>query len=169
MCSSACNLWYGLPLWACILVCIGVTLVMYQLTMFLILVCKIPDMLATCALMFVHQGLGQWYIGGGAVSTGMRLPSGASPRAHQAGGFLQRHRPRTLADHHHAGVRADRLHLPGIHQARPLYLRHGRQQAGRQAQRYQREGLPLPGRHDHRGVSSPSAAFWSPPAVLPRR
>ena len=72
-------LWYGLPLWACILICIGVTLVMYQLTMFLILVCKIPDMLATCALMFVHQGLGQWYIGGGAVSTGMRLPSGASP------------------------------------------------------------------------------------------
>lgn len=59
--------------------CILVTLVMYQLTMFLILVCKIPDMLATCALMFVHQGLGQWYIGGGAVSTGMRLPSGASP------------------------------------------------------------------------------------------
>ena len=37
---------------------------MYQLTMFLILVCKIPDMLATCALMFVHQGIGQWYIGG---------------------------------------------------------------------------------------------------------
>jgi simple sugar transport system permease protein len=72
-------LWYGLPLWACILVTIGVTLVMYQLTMFLILVCKVPDMLATCALMFVHQGLGQWYIGGGAVSTGMRLPSGASP------------------------------------------------------------------------------------------
>ena len=72
-------LWYGLPLWACIVVCILVTLVMYQLTMFLILVCKIPDMLATCALMFVHQGLGQWYIGGGAVSTGMRLPSGASP------------------------------------------------------------------------------------------
>ena len=72
-------LWYGLPLWACVAVCILVTLVMYQLTMFLILVCKIPDMLATCALMFVHQGLGQWYIGGGAVSTGMRLPSGASP------------------------------------------------------------------------------------------
>ena len=72
-------LWYGLPLWTCILVTIAVTLVMYQLTMFLILVCKVPDMLATCALMFVHQGLGQWYIGGGAVSTGMRLPNGASP------------------------------------------------------------------------------------------
>ncbi len=72
-------LWYGLPLWLCILVTILATLLMYQLTMFLILVCKIPDMLATCALMFVHQGLGQWYIGGGAVSTGMRLPNGSSP------------------------------------------------------------------------------------------
>ena len=72
-------LWYGLPLWACILVTIVATLLMYQLTMFLILVCKIPDMLATLALMFVHQGLGQWYIGGGAVSTGMRLPNGSAP------------------------------------------------------------------------------------------
>lgn len=72
-------LWYGLPLWACILVTFLVTFIMYQLTMFLVLVCKIPDMLATCALMFVHQGLGQWYIGGGAVSTGMRLPNGNKP------------------------------------------------------------------------------------------
>ena len=72
-------LWYGLPLWLCVVVSIIATMVMYQLTMFLILVCKVPDMLATCALMFVHQGLGQWYIGGGAVSTGMRLPNGSSP------------------------------------------------------------------------------------------
>ena len=72
-------LWYGLPLWLCILVTLAVTFVMYQLTMFLVLICKIPDMLATCALMFVHQGLGQWYIGGGAVSTGMRLPNGSQP------------------------------------------------------------------------------------------
>ena len=72
-------LWYGLPLWLCIVITIVVTLLMYQLTMFLILVCKVPDMLATCALMFVHQGLGQWYIGGGAVSTGMRTPYGAAP------------------------------------------------------------------------------------------
>ena len=72
-------LWYGLPLFACVLITIAVTLIMYQLTMFLILVCKIPDMLATCALMFVHQGLGQWYIGGGAGSTGMRTPAGAQP------------------------------------------------------------------------------------------
>lgn len=72
-------LWFGLSLGLSILVCLIVTLILYQLTMFLILVCKIPDMLATCALMFVHQGLGQWYIGGGAVSTGMRTPFGAEP------------------------------------------------------------------------------------------
>lgn len=72
-------LWLGLSLGMSIIVCILVTLVLYQLTMFLILVCKIPDMLATCALMFVHQGIGQWYIGGGAVSTGMKASWGAAP------------------------------------------------------------------------------------------
>ncbi|MFR9307940.1 MAG: ABC transporter permease, partial [Lachnospiraceae bacterium] len=72
-------LWFGLSLPMSILVCIVATLIMYQLTMFLILICKIPDMLATCALMFVHQGLGQWYIGGGAVSTGMKTPWNTAP------------------------------------------------------------------------------------------
>lgn len=72
-------LWYGLSLGMSIVVSIVVTMIMYQLTMFLILVCRIPDMLATVSLMFVHQGLGQWYIGGGAVSTGMRLPNGNQP------------------------------------------------------------------------------------------
>lgn len=72
-------LWFGLSLGWSIVACIVVTLIMYQLTMFLILVCKIPDMLATCALMFVHQGLGQWYIGGGAVSTGMKTSWGVAP------------------------------------------------------------------------------------------
>ena len=67
-------LWFGQSLFMSIIITIVTTLVLYQLTMFLILVCKIPDMLATCALMFVHQGLGQWYIGGGAVSTGMGTP-----------------------------------------------------------------------------------------------
>ena len=76
---AALFLWFGAPLWLAIVLTIAFTMVMYLLTMFLILVCKIPDMLATCALMFVHQGLGQWYIGGGAVSTGMRTPAGAQP------------------------------------------------------------------------------------------
>ena len=50
------------------------TMVMYLLTMFLILVCKIPDMLATCALQFVHAGLGLAFTGGSAVSAGLSAP-----------------------------------------------------------------------------------------------
>jgi simple sugar transport system permease protein len=72
-------LWYGFSLGMSIISCILFTLAAYLLTMFLIIVCKIPDMLATCALMFVHQGLGQWFTGGGAVSAGMRLPNGLAP------------------------------------------------------------------------------------------
>ncbi len=72
-------LWYGMSLFMSIVVTFIVTILLYQITMFLILVTKIPDMLATAALMFVHQGLGQWYIGGGAVSTGVRLPNGDKP------------------------------------------------------------------------------------------
>ncbi len=64
-------LWFALPLWLSIVLTILFAMVMYLLTMFLILVCKIPDMLATCALQFVHQGLGLAFTGGGAVSAGM--------------------------------------------------------------------------------------------------
>ena len=72
-------LWFGLPLWASIVVTVALTMVLYLLTMFLILVCRIPDMLATCALMFVYQGLGLWWTGGSAVSAGMPTPWGAPP------------------------------------------------------------------------------------------
>ena len=64
-------LWFAMPLWLTIVLTILFAMVMYLLTMFLILVCKIPDMLATCALQFVHQGLGLAFVGGGAVSAGM--------------------------------------------------------------------------------------------------
>lgn len=72
-------LWYGFSLAWSVVICILFTMAAYLLTMFLILFCRIPDMLATVALMFVHQGLGQWYTGGGAVSAGMRLPNGSAP------------------------------------------------------------------------------------------
>lgn len=70
-------LWFGMPLWLCIILTIVFAMVMYLLTMFLILVCKVPDMLATCALQFVHQGLGLAYTGGSAVSAGMSAASWA--------------------------------------------------------------------------------------------
>ncbi|MCD8323403.1 MAG: ABC transporter permease [Clostridiales bacterium] len=64
-------LWFGMPLWLSIVITVVFAMVMYLLNMFLILVCKVPDMLATCALQFVHQGLGLFYSGGGAISAGL--------------------------------------------------------------------------------------------------
>ncbi len=68
---ASCYLWFAMPLWLSIVLTIVFAMVMYLLNMFLILVCKVPDMLATCALQFVHQGLGLAYTGGSAVSAGM--------------------------------------------------------------------------------------------------
>ena len=42
-------LWFGAPLWLSALITVVFTMAMYLINMFLILVCKIPDMLATCA------------------------------------------------------------------------------------------------------------------------
>ena len=71
--ASMC-LWVGMPFGLAIIVTIIFAIIMYQLNMFLILVCKVPDMLATCALQFVHQGLGLAYSGGGAISGGLSAP-----------------------------------------------------------------------------------------------
>lgn len=71
--ASMC-LWFGLPVWLSFLITIIFAMIMYLLTMFLILVCKVPDMLCTCALQFVHQGLGLAYTGGSAVSAGLNGP-----------------------------------------------------------------------------------------------
>ena len=157
-------LWYGLPLFACVLITIAVTLIMYQLTMFLILVCKIPDMLATCALMFVHQGLGQWYIGGGAVSTGMRLPSGAQPvRTKLEDSFSAIGREPWLIIIMLVCVLIAHIFLEYTKHGRFIYAMGGnkqregdgniqRQQAGGQAERHQRQGIPLSRWHDYRCV-----------------
>lgn len=71
-------LWFAMPLWLAVVLTILFAMVMYLLTMFLILVCKVPDMLATCALQFVHQGLGLAFTGGGAVSAGMSMAKWAA-------------------------------------------------------------------------------------------
>ena len=72
-------LWFGLPLWLSVAFTVVLTMGLYLLTMFLILVCRVPDMLATCVLMFVHQGLGLWWTGGSAVSAGMPTRWGTAP------------------------------------------------------------------------------------------
>lgn len=75
---AALYLWFGLPFGLTIILTIVFAMVMYLLNMFLILVCKVPDMLATCALQFVHQGLGLAFAGGGAISAGMSVAKWAA-------------------------------------------------------------------------------------------
>ena len=125
-------LWFGLSLPVSILVTIIATLVLYQLTMFLILVCKIPDMLATCALMFVHQGLGQWYIGGGAVSTGMQTSWHTQPaRTALTEGFSALGRAPWIIIIMFACVLVAHIFLNYTKQGRFLYAMGGNKQAAK--------------------------------------
>ena len=60
-------IWYDMNVWLAILLTIGGTLLITLCTMFLIVVCKIPDHLATCAMMFFLDGLSLTYSGGGCL------------------------------------------------------------------------------------------------------
>lgn len=71
-------LWYGWDLLPATLLTIVLTMLLQCVTMFLIIKCKIPDLLATCAMMFVLQGIGLTYTGGGAISAGMSRPDGTA-------------------------------------------------------------------------------------------
>ncbi len=70
-------LWYGMDLVSASLITIALTMLLQCVTMFLVIKCKIPDLLATTAMMFVLQGLGLTYTGGGAISAGMSRPDGS--------------------------------------------------------------------------------------------
>lgn len=69
-------IWNNVNVWAAILLTIAGTLLITMITMFLIIKCKIPDLLATCAMMFFLDGLSLTYSGGGAISAGMPKPNG---------------------------------------------------------------------------------------------
>lgn len=69
-------IWYDMNFWLAILITIGGTLLITAVNLFLIVKCKIPDLLATCALMFFLEGLCLTYSGGGAISAGMPRPDG---------------------------------------------------------------------------------------------
>lgn len=71
-------IWYGTNIWLSAFAAIIVTIVLTLFTMFLVIVCKIPDLLATCAIMFFLDGLSLTYSGGGAISAGMPLPNGTA-------------------------------------------------------------------------------------------
>ncbi len=69
-------IWYDMNLWLAILITIIGTLVLTGIVMFLIVKCKIPDLLSTVAMMFFIEGLSLTYSGGGSISAGMPRPDG---------------------------------------------------------------------------------------------
>lgn len=66
------NMWFAMPL--TLLITTALTL----FTMLLIVKFKIPDLLATLAMMFTLQGLSLTYSGGGAISVGMPRADGTA-------------------------------------------------------------------------------------------
>ncbi|MGI6739695.1 MAG: ABC transporter permease [Christensenellales bacterium] len=71
-------IWYGTNPWIACGVAIVGTIILQLGNLFLIVVCKIPDLLATCAMMFILDGLSLTYSGGGAISAGMPRPDGVA-------------------------------------------------------------------------------------------
>lgn len=69
-------IWYDMSLWIAIPLTVVLTLVIVLVSLFLIVKCKIPDLLATVAMMFFLEGLSLTYSGGGSVSAGMPRPNG---------------------------------------------------------------------------------------------
>ncbi|MDP2791786.1 MAG: ABC transporter permease [Rectinemataceae bacterium] len=69
--------WYQMSMWLAIPLALVLTMGLMMITMLLIVKFKIPDLLATLAMMFMLDGLSLTYSGGGALSEGMPRPNGA--------------------------------------------------------------------------------------------
>ncbi len=63
--------WYKMSLWLAIPLALALTMALMMITMLLIVKFKIPDLLATLAMMFTLDGVSLTYSGGGAISEGM--------------------------------------------------------------------------------------------------
>lgn len=68
--------WYSLSMWMAIPLVIIVAILTSLITMLLIIVFKVPDLLATLAMMFILDGLSLTYSGGGALSQGLPRADG---------------------------------------------------------------------------------------------
>jgi len=63
--------WYKMSMWLAIPLALVLTMALMMITMLLIVKFKIPDLLATLAMMFMLDGVSLTYSGGGAISEGM--------------------------------------------------------------------------------------------------
>ncbi|MDY6867602.1 MAG: ABC transporter permease [Chloroflexota bacterium] len=69
--------WYEMNMWQALPLAILAAIVTSMISMLLIIVFKVPDLLATLAVMFLLDGLSLTYSGGGALSEGWPRPNGA--------------------------------------------------------------------------------------------
>lgn len=147
----ACYLWYGMNLFLSAVICVLFTMAAYLFTLFLILVCKIPDMLATCALMFVHQGLG-------AVVYRRRGNLGGDAAAQRCiaqedlfwGGFCK-YWQSALDYSDYVCLCTGSAYFPAAHKAGRISLCYRFKQDGSGIIRYFGETVPLSGRDDYSG------------------
>ena len=77
-------IWYGTNPWLACLIAVTGAIALQMCSMFLIVVCKIPDLLATCAMMFILDGLSLTYSGGGAISARAVVSGASSPATTEA-------------------------------------------------------------------------------------
>ncbi len=77
LCMSMC-IWFGVGTVGAIIYSIIGVMLITCISLFLIVKCKIPDLLATLAMTFFLEGLSLTYSGGGAISAGMPRPNGAA-------------------------------------------------------------------------------------------
>jgi len=68
--------WYSMNMWLAIPLAIILTMLLTAITLVLIVKFKIPDLLATLAMMFTIDGFSLTYSGGGAISQNMPRPDG---------------------------------------------------------------------------------------------
>lgn len=114
--------WHGLGTTEAILITLALCTLVGLFNAFLIVVLRIPDMLATLASLFVIQGVAMTYSYGGSITENMVLPS-ARWRRVLSGGLW---RAGAGADHrhYHAGGDAGRPARAVVHHPRTADVRH---------------------------------------------
>lgn len=74
----SCLIWFNLPTFPSILIALAACLLIGLFNSFLIIMMKIPDMLATLASMFIIQGVAMTYTKGGSITQNMMMSNGST-------------------------------------------------------------------------------------------
>jgi simple sugar transport system permease protein len=117
--------WHGFGTTEAILVTLALCTLVGLFNAFLIVVLRIPDMLATLGSLFVIQGVAMTYSYGGSITENMVLPSGDMAEGDPGGVWFAG--PGADHRHHHAGGDHCGAAWPVADHPRAPYVRHWRQ------------------------------------------